>query len=94
MDSQIMWESNLKNEACGISTKSNKTDFYLNSESREFAKIISNLYEWINLYDPDITFEMDLKQPDLINYGISEESLRLFIKKKFFPQLKEYCNKS
>lgn len=89
-----MWENNLEEEACGILTPSNKINFQLNPESGGFTKIISNLDSWTNLYDPDITLEMNLKQPELIGYGISEEFLRLTIEENFLPQLEKYCKKS
>jgi hypothetical protein len=37
---------------------------------------------------------MNLKQPELVWYGISEEYLRLRIEKYFLPQLEKYCKKS
>jgi len=40
----------------------------------------------LDLFDPDITFDMNLNHPDLIGYGISEEY--------FLPKIKEYCKKS
>jgi hypothetical protein len=89
-----MWEKNLEEEACGIFPKSTKIDFQLNPESVGFTKIISNLHSWTNLCDPDITSEMNLKQPELIGYGISEEFLRFTIEEDFLPQLEKYCKES
>jgi hypothetical protein len=89
-----MWKENLEAEACGILTKSNEIDVQLNPESRGFTKIISNLHSWTNLCDPDITSEMNLKQPELIGYGISEEFLRFTIEEDFLPQLEKYCKES
>ena len=89
-----MWENNLEEEACGILTQSKKIDFQLNPESGGFTKIISNLHSWTNLYDPDITLEMNLKHPELIGYGISEEFLRFTIEEDFLPQLEKYCKQS
>jgi hypothetical protein len=89
-----MWKENLEAEACGILTKSNETDFQLNPESRGFTKIISNLHSWTDLCDPDITLEMDLKHPELIGYGISEEFLRFTIEEDFLPRIGEYCKES
>ena len=51
-----------------------------------FTKIIYNLHSWTDLYNLNITLEMNLKQPELIWYGIIEED--------FLPQLEKYCNKS
>jgi hypothetical protein len=86
-----MWEEKLEEEACGILTQSNKIDFQLNPESNGFTKIISNLHSWTDLYDPDITLEMNLKHPELSGYGISEELLRFTIEENFLPQLEKYC---
>ena len=86
-----MWKKNLEEEACGILTKSNEIDVQLNPESGGFTEIISNLHSWTNLCNPDITSEMNFKQPELIGYGISEEFLRFTIEENFLPQLKKYC---
>jgi hypothetical protein len=37
---------------------------------------------------------MNLKQPELIGYGISEEFLRFTIEEDFLPQLEKYCKES
>ena len=89
-----MRKENLEAEACGILTKSNEIDFQLNPESRGFTKIISSLHALINLCEPDITLDMNLKHPELIGYGISEEFLRLRIKDNFLPRIYEYCKES
>ena len=86
-----MWEENLEAEAGGILTQSNQVDIHYNSKSCGFIKIISHLHSLVDLCDPDITFEMNLKHPELIGYGISEEFLRLRIKEYFLPKIKEYC---
>jgi hypothetical protein len=89
-----MWEKNLEEEVCGIMTQSNKMDFQFNPKSCGFTKIINSLHSWTNLCDPDITLEMNLKQPELIGYGISEEFLRFIIEEDFLPQLEKYCKES
>lgn len=89
-----MWKDNLEAEACGILTKSNEIDFQLNPESRGFTKIISHLHSLTDLCDPEITLEMNLKNPELLGYGISEEFLRLQIKEDFLPIIVEYCKES
>jgi len=94
LKSSRMWKNNFEEEACGIGTQLNKIDFQLNPESVELSRIISTLQAYVDLYDPDITLEMNLKEPELIGYGISEEFLRLRIKEYFLPQLEKYCNKS
>ena len=86
-----MWEKSLEEEACGILTQSNKIDFELNPESGGFTSIISSLHSWTNLCDSDVTLEMNLEEPELIEYGISEEFFRLILEEEFLPQLEKYC---
>lgn len=90
-----MWENNLEAEAYGISTQSNEINCELNLESGGFTKILSDLNSLVDICDPDITLEMNLKNdPELLFYGMSEEFFRLRIEKYFLPQLKKYCNES
>lgn len=63
-----MGEENLEEEA--------KINIQFNSKSGGFTKIISYLHLLVNTYDPDVTLEMNLKQPKLLWYGISKEYLR------------------
>jgi hypothetical protein len=86
-----MWTDNLEAEAYGILTQSNEIDLQLNPESLGFTKIISYLHSLVDACDPDVTLEMNLKQPELLWYGISEEYLRLRIEEYFLPKIKEYC---
>ena len=94
LNSPIIWQNNLEDEARGSCTQSNKIDFQLNPESGKFTKIICNLYSLIDLYDPDVTLEMNLETPESISYALSEEYLRFIIEEDFLPQLEKYCNKS
>ena len=89
-----MWKEKLEEEAFVVFPKSTEINIQLNPESGGFIKIISNLHSWTNLCDPDITLEMNLKQPELIGYGISEEFLRFTIEEDFLPQLEKYCKES
>jgi len=79
-----MREENLENEI----------DFQLNPESPGFSEIISSLTTIIDLVNPDITLDINLKYPELIGYGISEELLKLCLKNNFLPRIYEYCKKS
>jgi hypothetical protein len=92
--SATMWKEKLEEEAFVVFPKSTEINIQLNPESGGFIKIISNLHSWTNLCDPDITLEMNLKQPELIGYGISEEFLRFTIEEDFLPQLEKYCKES
>jgi hypothetical protein len=73
-------------EAFVVFPKSNEIDIQLNPKSCGFTKIISYLHSLVDACDPDVTLEMNLKQPELLWYGISEEY--------FLPKIKEYCKKS
>lgn len=79
-----MREKNLENEI----------DFQLNPESPGFSEIISSLNTIIDLFDPETTLDMNLKYPELIGYGISEEFLKRYLKDNFLPRIYEYCKKS
>jgi hypothetical protein len=92
--SATMWKEKLEEEAFVVFPKSTEINIQLNPESGGFTKIISNLHSWTDLCDPDITLEMNLKQPELIGYGISEEFLRFTIEEDFLPQLEKYCKES
>ena len=79
MDSYQMWENSLEEEACGILTQLNKKDFQLNLQSTRFSEKIYTIHSLIDLWDPDITLEMNFNDLDLIGYGISEELFRILI---------------
>ena len=87
-----MWEEKLEEEVFVV--KSNEIDIQFNPKSCGFTKIISDLHSLVDACDPDVTLEMNLKQPELLWYGISEEYLRLRIEEYFLPQLEKYCKKS
>lgn len=74
-----MWEKNLEEEACRIFPKSTEIHFQLNPESVRFTKIISNLHLLVDACNPNVTLDMNFKQPELLWYRISEEYLRLRI---------------
>jgi hypothetical protein len=88
-----MRQKNLETEAFGILPEASEIDFQLNPQSRGFTEILSSIESDINLFDPDIDLDMNLKHPELIGYGISEEFLILDLKDNFLPRIGEYCNK-
>lgn len=94
LKSARMWENNLEEEAFVVFPKSTEINIQVNPKSCGFTKIISYLHSLVDLCDPDITLEMNLKHPELIGYSISEEYLRLRIEEYFLPQLEKYCKKS
>lgn len=89
-----MWKEKLEEEAFVVFPKSTEINIQVNPKSCGFTKIISYLHSLIDVCDPDVTLEMNLKQPELLWYEISEEYLRLRIEKYFLPQLEKYCKKS
>ena len=89
-----MWTEKLEEEALVVFPKSNEINSQVNPKSCGFTKIIFYLHSLIDTCDPDVTLEMNLKQPELLWYGMSEEYLRLTIKKYFLPRLEKYCKKS
>ena len=89
-----MWKKKLEEEALVFFPNSNEINIQVNPKSCGFTRIISSLHSLIDICNPDVTFEMNLKYPELLFYGISEEYLRLTIKEDFLPQLEKYCKKS
>jgi len=89
-----MWKKKLEEEAFVVFPKSTEINIQVNPKSCGFTKIISYLHSLVAACDPDVTLEMNLKQPELLWYGISEEYLRLRIEKDFLPKLEKYCKKS
>ena len=89
-----MWKEKLEEEAFVVFPKSTEINIQFNFKSCEFTEIISYLHSLVDICDPDVTLEMNLKQPELLCYRISEKYLRLRIEKYFLPQLEKYCNKS
>ena len=89
-----MWKEKLEEEAFVVFPKSTEINIQVNPKSCGFTEIISYLHSLVDACDPDVTLEMNLKQPELLWYGISEEYLRLTIEKYFLPQLEKYCKKS
>jgi len=61
-----MRQKNLEAEACGVLPKTSEIDFQLNPQSVGFTKIIGSIYSSIDLFNPDIDFDMNLKHPELI----------------------------
>ena len=94
LETAKIYQKKLEAEVCSVSTMASEIYFQLNSQSVGFTQIIGSIYASIDLFDPDITLEMNLKHPELIGYGISEEFLRLDIKDNFLPLIKVYCKKS
>lgn len=81
LSSARMWKEKLEEEAFVVFTQSNKIDIQLNPKSCGFTKIISYLHSLVDACDSDVTLEMNLKQPELLWYGISEEYCLTTIKK-------------
>lgn len=87
----IMFEKHLEKEALSNLEKKNKINILINPDSSGFTEIISYLHSLIDIYNPDVTLEMNLQNPELLFYGISEEFLRFRIEEYFLLELKKYC---
>ena len=85
-----MWKKKLEEEAFVVFPKSTEINIQVNPKSCGFTKIISYRHTLVDICDPNVTLEMNLKQPELLLYGISEEYLRLIIEEDFLPQLEKY----
>jgi len=90
-DSLKILKKNLEAEAL---TEGSEIDFELNPKSCGFTKMLADLDNHIDLVDPDIDFDMNLKHPELLSYGMSEEFFWLDLKDIFLPIIGEYCEES
>jgi hypothetical protein len=89
-----MRQKNFETEAFGILPEASEIDFQLNPQSRGFTKILSYIDNDIDLFNPDVDLDMNLKHPELNGYGISEEFLRLDLKDNFLSQIGDYGKES
>lgn len=82
-------ESNLR-EVVSNNFDINNIKIDYRPESYGFAALIFNLQDSIDICDPDVSLEENLKFPERIIYGLSEKFLKLEIENFFLPQMKEY----
>ena len=82
-----------KNFQKDAQTNLNEIEIEINPNSKGFEKIISYLNDILSLYEPNITLEMNLENPELIGYGMSEELIRDLLKDKFLSEINTYCKK-
>jgi len=68
LDASEMRQKNLEAEAFADLPKTSEIDFQLNPQSRGFTEILSFIDSNIDLFNPDIDFDMNLKHPELIDY--------------------------
>lgn len=87
-------KKNLKEEILTDSSKINQINLDLNTRSSEFMDILSAIYSDIDLIDHDVTLEMNLKNPELISYGMSPEFWRFYLIEKFVPKINKLCKES
>jgi hypothetical protein len=83
MSASDMRQKDLEAEACGVLPKASEIDLQLNPQLVGFTKRIGPIYSYINLFDLDITLDMNFKHSDLIGYRISEEFFRVIIENNF-----------
>ena len=68
----------------------NDIDIEYNSKSSGFTNLLSDLESLIEIYDPEISFEKNVKFPEQILDGLSEEALKDQIEYIILPELKKY----
>lgn len=87
-------KKNLKEEIFNDFSKTSEINLDLNTRSSEFMEILSAIYSDIDLIDHDLTLEMNLKNPELISYGMSPEFWRFYLIEKFVPKINKLCKES
>jgi hypothetical protein len=85
--------SNQKLEEEIFVRNSNEIDINVNPKCFGFTKLIYFIYSLAEMSDDEISLEMNLEQPQSLDYVISEEYFRLKIEEYFLPKLKKYCEK-
>lgn len=94
-DTSARWIDYFKNEAFNSVTNLNQADFQINSKSHYFSDLIYKVSYLIDLWDPAVSLEDNVKHPDLLSsYGISDEYFRLLIEENLLPKMEKYFNKS
>lgn len=63
-----MWKKKLEEEALVGFPKSNERNSQVNPKSYGFTEIIFYLHSHVDTCDPDVTLEMNLKEPELLWY--------------------------
>ena len=68
------------------------TEIEINPQSKRFSSIIEDyLFYLLDLYDPDVTLEQDLENPDSIYLAMSGSTLKSIIEERIKPKLENYC---
>ncbi len=72
-------------------SQSSELELQINPQSSEFAKIIFSIQNEIELFDPNVTLEMNFKKPELLLYGMSEEFWKSHLIGTVLPKIQKYC---
>lgn len=88
-----MRKKNFKAEAKSSFVKLNSVESEIDYNCKGFENIISTLHDYLDLYNPDVTLDMEIEDPELIGYSISEEGLKIIIKNRFLPKISQYWKK-
>lgn len=91
-----MHKENFKGKLLNKLLKENQTDLKLSFQSVWFSKIIESIYHYhyLNLSDSDRSLRMNLEDPELMRYGLSEEYFRLYLQHLAILRIGEYCKRS
>nr|YP_009059188.1 hypothetical protein [Eunotia naegelii]AHI51135.1 hypothetical protein [Eunotia naegelii] len=87
-----MLQKNLEAEALSGLIQESKIDLQLNPKCEGFTDILSYIDNDIDLFDENISFEMNLNNLELIGYGLSEEFFRQNMQDNFMLLIGKYCN--
>ena len=71
-------------------SQSSKLELQINPKSSEFAKIIFSIQNERELFDPNVTLEMNFKKPELLLYGMSEEFWKSHLIGTVLPKMQKY----
>lgn len=84
-------EECLEELASNISEECDKINIEVNPLCFGFSKVMSSLFSVMELYDPETTREMEIEDPGLVYYSMSEDTLKRLIRDTYFPEVKSYC---
>jgi hypothetical protein len=87
-------KKNLETEAFDDLNEINELEIELNPKSFGFTNVLYYIDNYIDLVDSNISFDVNIKNPELMGYGISEELFRIEMKDNFLPIIFEYCKES
>lgn len=90
LSSAQVLKKELEKEAVNNLMESSQVNIDFNVKSYGFTELVSYLHSLVDIWNPNVTLDMNLKHPELFSYGLSEEYLRLIIEEDFLPKFKKY----